>query len=306
MFGYLKVDKEELKLKHYRKYRTFYCGVCNGLKKEYGRSYCIALTHEAVFLYIFLDALCEKTQKADITLTCPMNPLMRQKVQLSGELLEYVSFINLYLAEIKCRDDFKDDKNYLKKIGGKIIRHNHKFQHWVDTERNLIEQLENCVEALAICEENVESADLDSCMEAMGRFLATVVMFYVESHTLQYSEKEKERIYRLAGHIGRWVYLIDSFDDYEKDIQHDKFNPLRQGHDKKSEEKEKILRKALQMLMLSNAFMREQIKQFKLICNQELIDNYFQFGMQAKVREIIKAHKYFMDDKVCEKACTKK
>ena len=167
-------------------------------------------------------------------------------------------------------------------------------------ESDLIEQLENCVKDLATCEAEVKPADLDSCMEAMGRFLSTVVMFYVESHTAQYSEKEKNRIYRLAGHIGRWVYLMDSFDDYENDIRHDKFNPLRQENIEKAEE-EKILRKALQMLMLSNMFMCEQIKKFNLLCNKDLIDNYFQFGMQAKVREIIRTHKYFEEDKVCKK-----
>ena len=31
MFGYITVNKDELKIKDYRRYRAFYCGVCHSL-----------------------------------------------------------------------------------------------------------------------------------------------------------------------------------------------------------------------------------------------------------------------------------
>lgn len=36
MFGYMKIYKEELKVKDYRKYQAYYCGLCKRLKEKYG------------------------------------------------------------------------------------------------------------------------------------------------------------------------------------------------------------------------------------------------------------------------------
>ena len=33
MFGYVTTNMEEMKVKDYRKYRAFYCGICQDLKE---------------------------------------------------------------------------------------------------------------------------------------------------------------------------------------------------------------------------------------------------------------------------------
>ena len=37
MFGYVTTNMEEMKIKDYRKYRAFYCGVCQDLKEHHGQ-----------------------------------------------------------------------------------------------------------------------------------------------------------------------------------------------------------------------------------------------------------------------------
>ena len=36
MFGYITVNKDELKIKEYDLYNTYYCGLCRKLKRRYG------------------------------------------------------------------------------------------------------------------------------------------------------------------------------------------------------------------------------------------------------------------------------
>ena len=36
MFGYLQPFKDELKYKHIKEYKKYYCSVCNGLRREFG------------------------------------------------------------------------------------------------------------------------------------------------------------------------------------------------------------------------------------------------------------------------------
>ena len=44
MFGYVTIDKPELKVKEFYRYKAFYCGLCRTLQEEYGlrgRKMCI-------------------------------------------------------------------------------------------------------------------------------------------------------------------------------------------------------------------------------------------------------------------------
>ena len=36
MFGYIIVNKAEMKFKEFDKYHSYYCGLCQTLRKEYG------------------------------------------------------------------------------------------------------------------------------------------------------------------------------------------------------------------------------------------------------------------------------
>ena len=36
MFGYVLVNKPELKIREFENYRSYYCGLCHQLKEEYG------------------------------------------------------------------------------------------------------------------------------------------------------------------------------------------------------------------------------------------------------------------------------
>ena len=37
MFGYVVINKPELKIKDYDKYQEYYCGLCQSLKQNHGR-----------------------------------------------------------------------------------------------------------------------------------------------------------------------------------------------------------------------------------------------------------------------------
>ena len=64
MFGYVVLNKPEIKFKDFDLYRSFYCGLCRELKDRYGISGQISLTYDMTFVVILLSALYEPvTQK---------------------------------------------------------------------------------------------------------------------------------------------------------------------------------------------------------------------------------------------------
>ena len=59
MFGYIIVNKPEMKFREFDVYHGYYCGLCRKLKEHYGKFGQITLSYDMVFvlmtsLYIFI------------------------------------------------------------------------------------------------------------------------------------------------------------------------------------------------------------------------------------------------------------
>ena len=54
MFGYISINKAEMKFKDYDVYHSYYCGLCKVLKECYGRRGQVTLSFDMTFLVILL------------------------------------------------------------------------------------------------------------------------------------------------------------------------------------------------------------------------------------------------------------
>ena len=123
MFGYIVMNKPEIKFKDFDLYRSFYCGLCRELKSKYGISGQISLTYDMTFVVILLSALHEPhTQKGSTR--CIIHPVCKQPVR-RNTVTEYAADMNVLLTYYKCRDDWEDEKKvtalgYSKVLQGKV------------------------------------------------------------------------------------------------------------------------------------------------------------------------------------------
>ena len=63
MFGYIIVNKPEMKFKDFDLYQSYYCGLCRTLKEQSGRRGQLTLSYDMTFLVLLLTSLYEpKTQ----------------------------------------------------------------------------------------------------------------------------------------------------------------------------------------------------------------------------------------------------
>ncbi len=58
MFGYIVMNKPEIKMKDFDMYRTFYCGLCRELREKYGISGQITLSYDMTFVILLLLRPC--------------------------------------------------------------------------------------------------------------------------------------------------------------------------------------------------------------------------------------------------------
>ena len=112
MFGYIVMNKPEIKMKDFDMYRTFYCGLCRELREKYGISGQITLSYDMTFVIMLLSGLYEpKTYKG--TTRCILHPVRKQPVR-KNVMTEYCADMNILLTYYKCLDDWNDDRKYVK------------------------------------------------------------------------------------------------------------------------------------------------------------------------------------------------
>ena len=59
MFGYIAINKAEMKFKDYDVYQAYYCGLCRRLKECYGKRGQLTLSYDMTFLIVLLTGLYE-------------------------------------------------------------------------------------------------------------------------------------------------------------------------------------------------------------------------------------------------------
>ena len=231
MFGYVVVNKSELKFKEFDQYRRYYCGLCQRLKKRYGRKGQSALSYDMTFLVLLLSGLCEpECEKGKKR--CMVHPWKKQEF-LYNSCTDYAADMTVVLTYYKCIDDFKDEKKWFRKLYASGLKK--KIKLLKETHGNRMEKIETAMAEFSRIEEeyaeklssveNGEYADtacLDALMEAFGQALSHFFSFVP-------SRKDKlwlENLEKIGYDIGRFIYLVDAYDDLEQDSRKGCFNPL--------------------------------------------------------------------------------
>ena len=120
MFGYVTVNKPEIKFKDFDVYRSFYCGLCRELRERYGIPGQISLTYDMTFVVLLLSGVYEPpTQKG--TSRCAVHPLKPQPVRRNA-ITEYCADMNVILSYYKCMDDWQDEHKPLRYAYARLLK----------------------------------------------------------------------------------------------------------------------------------------------------------------------------------------
>ena len=90
-----------------------------------------------------------------------------------------------------------------------------------------------------------------------------------------------EELRRMGDGLGRFIYFMDAYDDLEKDVRRDKFNPLKSI--RQQENYEALCRDALTMMMADCA---DAFECLPIVRDADLIRNILYSGVWAKYNYI--------------------
>ena len=220
MFGYIIANKAELKLKDYEKYREYYCGVCNSLKERYGIVSGLSLSYDVTFLAILLSALYE-SETIRQSKHCIVHPVNKH-FYFSNDMIDYAADMCLLLSYFKCLDDWQDDKNFARLTYSAVLRKNvreicKKYPMQAQAIREGLKKL-NSYE-----NKNKETCNIDALSSCFGGLLGTV---FCNKRADCHFDIFQNDLYNMGYHLGKYIYILDAYDDLEQDIKKGGFNPF--------------------------------------------------------------------------------
>ncbi len=268
MFGYVTICEPELKVKDLRKYKAYYCGLCRTLKERHGGLGQMTLTYDMTFAVILLTSLYESNIRTSMH-RCKAHPIKQQNM-LQNEITEYAADMNVLLAYYHMKDDWEDEKKIsgyagtrvLKRKAEKIIR-NYPVQSRVIQEE---------LGALARYEKE-ESVDIDKTAGCFGRLMAELFIYK--------NDMWEERLRKVGFFLGKFIYIMDAYEDLEKDLIAGSYNPL-----KDLSKQEDYEERCQEMLCMMIAECSAQFEALPCLLDVDILRNILYDGVWTKYRKI--------------------
>lgn len=243
VFGYIKPDIGELKVKDYELYKATYCGLCRTMGKCTGCVSKMTLSYDFVFFALVRMALLKS--KGEVKMRrCALHPLKKRPMLEMNPTLEYTAKASVLLTRIKLKDNVNDThgfSHFLAKIATLVSVF---FKKTDPTLEPLAEKIRACFDELLALERE-ECDSIDMVADTSGKLIGHVASFGLD-------EENMEIAYDIGYHLGKWVYVIDACDDLKKDVKKGAYNPLKFAFGNELTESNLQLLKSALMLELAD------------------------------------------------------
>lgn len=281
MFGYVKTDFPNLYVKDTILYKAMYCGLCKSIGKVTGQKGRLVLNYDLTFLSVLLhnvlgiDVVIEKEH-------CAVHLITKRPIAKSDELSEKIGALNVILAYHKLSDDVLDNnKGRIKRaFFKKSYKKAKKFQPILDqiVARHYADLV------------NYEKTNGDSVDLSANPFSQMMVDIVKEITGDKFTFELEELSYNL----GKWIYLIDALDDFDKDKQKNNFNVFINLFSDVNNKTELTKKHKDELINIFGAILiniAENSRKLKYEFNHDLLDNVLLKGLNLQTKIIMENKK---------------
>lgn len=266
MFGYITVDRAELKGKDLSLYQMYYCGVCRELKKRCGERARLTLTYDMTFLAILLTALYEGSVEPKKEF-CILHPASKKSC-IENAYTAYAADMNLLLVYHNLEDDWRDEHKKRSYAFSRMLRK--PYLRTAARYPRQVRAIRKYLKALHQVEEG-GNASLDMAAGLTGELFAEIYMMRRDI----WSQDLRE----VGFYLGKFIYLMDAWDDVEKDRRNGSYNPfLRMAEEPAFEEN------AQHVLTMMAARAARAFERLPVVENVDILRNILYSGIWVKYR----------------------
>jgi hypothetical protein len=275
MFGYIRYDKPYLYVKDLDLYQAAYCGVCKAIGSACGQTARMGLSYDAAFFSVLFHNLCGVDMQIEKQ-SCIRKGGFKKPMAVSDNITEQVACLNSALVYYKLCDDVIDEK----KGGVKRLL----FHGAIKKVKNRYPVMAEIIERYMRQQQQTEGAcpSLDEAADATASMVRDVSGCILGERSTEWTEK-------LFYSIGKWIYLIDGADDYDKDRKKGNFNPFYIAYG--SKDRATLLAEHGEDVdfCFNTLFfdIRESMSKIQFYFNRDLIDNVLLRGLPLMTKNIL-------------------
>ncbi len=266
MFGYVNVNRKELKEEDEKIYQSYYCGLCRQLKEEAGVKGQMLLNYDLTFLLILLSGLYE-LEHEEISYRCVVHPAA-QKTAFINEATSYAAAMDIVLSYHNLLDDYEDDGSHIKRAIAGALQKDYK-RISIRYPRQ-VKAVEDYMKNLSLAQQSKEK-NIDIVAGYTGQMLGEI---------FKWKEDEWSADLETMGfYMGKFIYLLDAYEDLKKDKKSGNYNPLSFLEMESKEEYEIFCRQTFTSLMAEAA---KSFERMPILQNAEILRNILYSGVWTR------------------------
>ena len=281
MFGYVKTDLPYVYVKDTVLYKAIYCGLCKSIGKCCGNNARFVLNYDLAFLSLICHNLTDKDVKIEKQ-HCVIHPITKRPIAVPTELSTRIGALNVILAYYKLCDGVIDGdggkvkKSLLKSAYKKASKKEPKLDEIVSKRFNeLIEY------------EKTSGDGIDASSDPFGKMMQDIGKELLGEYATENTDK-------LFYALGKWIYLIDALDDFDKDKKKKSFNVLINLYKGVSSKAELIKEKYQDLTFLFGNLITEistLADKLDYKFNSDLIKNVLTRGIYSQTKRYMEIEK---------------
>lgn len=279
MFGYVEANIQALDEAQLRRYRGAYCGLCRTLKERHGQLSRMTLNYDMTFLVLLLSSMYEPEERSGAD-RCLIHPV-RRRGWWANRFTDYAADMNVALAYFNCVDDWMDEKKPLALAEARLLRSRYRVvaARWP----RQCTAIKDCTVQLRAIETATDAAP-DAAADCFGRLMG-------ELFTPEADPVWEPRFRAFGAALGRFIYMMDACEDYERDRKRGGYNPLLALHSGELTEAEKLA-----LLKMHIGACTAEFERLPLVQDVEILRSVLYSGVWIRYTEKMKKEKRDAED----------
>ena len=270
MFGYIVINKGELKFREYDVYHSYYCGLCRALKERFGVCGQMTLSYDMTFLVMLLSGLYEP-ETTTCMQKCIAHPFEKHSVKINS-FTEYVADMNVILTYYKCLDDWNDEKKILRLAYAQLLKGKCRKTEAAYAEK--IRKIDALLKEISRGEQDL-NFNVDLMAGCFGEVMAEIFAYR--------KDEWEDSLRKIGFYLGKFIYLMDAYEDLEQDKKKGVYNPFLEMEEQ--QDFESFSNRIMSMMM---AECSREFEKLPILQDVEILRNILYSGVWLRYEAVRK------------------
>ena len=183
---------------------------------------------------------------------------------------DYAADMNLLLSYYKCLDDWTDERKWKGRLRAAALRGRDKMVEARYPEK--AEHIYTLLEHIHLYEK-AQEPDVDLASGCFGEIMGEILACR--------KDEWEDDLRRMGFFLGKFIYLMDAYEDIEEDLKQNRYNPLAELYGQESFEEN--CQQILKMMMAETSRVFEQLP---IVEEVEILRNILYAGVWSRYGQI--------------------